>query len=117
MTADPWDEPIDPDAVPDWDTPTSAPEPPDDETTFWREQRDGDTAPYTKRDTSAYADWMAAERRVAYKVPCPVCKVVVGQPCIRVSGNPPQPVHPAEPVRNYPAHTPRLRAARRKINA
>lgn len=115
MTAtDPWDDPVDLDAVPDWEPAASAPppEPADDETAFWRDMRSGaDTQPAT----TAYAEWIAEERRIAYQVPCPVCKVVVGQPCIRVHGNPPQPVHPPEPIRNYPAHAPRVRAAKRKL--
>lgn len=132
---DPWAEPVDLDAVPDWEPaygdprrepgthtppePTGAPiaeETPvgrDDDAAFWRDTT-ASAQTYTNADTHAYAEWIAEERRVAFTVPCPVCKVVVDQPCIRVSGNPPQPVNPPEPIRNYPAHAPRLRAARRK---
>lgn len=114
---DPWAEPVDLDAAPDWE-PAAAPadETPvgrDDDAAFWRDATVS-APPYTGADTNAYAEWIAEERRVAFTVPCPVCKVVVDQPCIRVSGNPPQPVNPPEPIRKYPAHAPRLRAARRK---
>ncbi|WP_431231501.1 zinc finger domain-containing protein [Mycolicibacterium psychrotolerans] len=116
MTApDPWDDPVDPDAVPDWEPPTTEPdpEPIDDETAYWRDVRNADTQAYTP----AYSAWLAEERRIALTVACSVCKMVVGQPCIRVSGNPPQPVNPPEPLRRYPAHEPRRRAAQRKLTA
>ena len=87
---------------------------PDDETAFWRDLR-ADTAPDTQSNGNAYAEWIAEERRIAFTVPCLVCKVVAGQPCIRVAGNPPQSVQPPEPIRKYPAHAPRLLAARRKL--
>ena len=117
---DPWAEPVDLDAVPDWE-PAAEPadETPvgrDDDAAFWRDATASALAD-VHVDTNAYAEWIAEERRVAFTVTCPVCKVVVDQPCIRVYGNPPQPVNPPEPIRKYPAHAPRLRAARRKLTA
>ncbi|AXQ51501.1 hypothetical protein SEA_AMOCHICK_72 [Mycobacterium phage Amochick] len=131
---DMWDEPVDLDAVADWDAeaPQTGPACPetnerasgegldaggpygDTEAAYWRSVRDPDTPAYTDPDTAPYAVWLENERRVAMQVSCPVCKVVVEQPCIRVRGNPPTPVHPPEPIRKYPAHNDRLRAARRK---
>ena len=84
----------------------------DDEAAFWRDQR---AAADTLPGTNPYAEWIADERRTAFTVPCPVCRVAVNQPCIRVAGNPTQPVQPPEPIRKYPAHTPRVLAARRKL--
>ncbi|MCP3810788.1 hypothetical protein NLX62_00275 [Mycobacteriaceae bacterium Msp059] len=126
---DPWAEPVDLDAAPDWepaawvdhDAPPMQRHYEDvpvvvtngDDAAFWRDAT-ASTPADTHTDTNAYADWIAEERRVAFTVACPVCKVVVDQPCIRVYGNPPQPVNPPEPIRKYPAHAPRLRAARRK---
>ncbi|WAB10175.1 hypothetical protein SEA_GRAVAILLIA_66 [Mycobacterium phage Gravaillia] len=131
---DMWDDPVDLDTVADWDTeaPQTGPASPEtnerasggwlaadaaddsSEAAYWRTVRDPDTPAYTRADGTAYAMWLENERRVAMQVSCPVCKVVVEQPCIRVRGNPPTPVHPPEPIRKYPAHNDRLRAARRK---
>ena len=66
-------------------------------------------------DPFDYADDDADDEAAFWRDQRPVCRVAVNQPCIRVAGNPTQPVQPPEPIRKYPAHTPRVLAARRKL--
>lgn len=118
----------------DWfdypDDPTPEPAPPpvhdppprpavdhdDDEAAFWRGVREGTDRPPDRREerpcSSNYAEWIASERRVAYTVPCPMCKVGVNDPCVRIDYHG-QPIHPPEPLRKLPAHDARLKAARK----
>lgn len=111
--ADPFDYPDDP-----VDLDAGSPEY-SEEAAFWRDVRDDaghrpEPAPHAHQGTP-YADFIAEERRVAFTVPCPTCKVDIGAPCIRVDHHG-VPYDPPEPLRRYPAHAPRLKAARRRIN-
>lgn len=81
----------------------------DDESAFWRDVREhaGEHRQPHRGDPSDYAEWMAAERAVAFRVPCVDCKMGVDQPCVHVGTN--------EPLRKFPAHVRRMIAARKLI--
>lgn len=110
---DPWADPVDLDAAPDWDSPTFTPEPwtpppaDDGEAAFWADQR-AQTArepPMPPADTRA--GWFERERRASLTVPCPDCRVAVDEVCLDHGSKPPR------PLAKFPAHTRRSQLARK----